>query len=242
MVQFVNTTKQIVGVSVTPGLGIEVAGGIDVVKTGDLPVFEKASEVNVDFDCIIDFSRPSTLTEVIALAKGKNKPVVIATTGYTAEQLKEIDKLSKSVAVFRSANMSVGVNVVEKVLTDLAKALKGYDIEIVEAHHNQKADAPSGTALQMLDSVKAGLDYNPDIVYGRQGESKRKQGDIGVHAVRGGTIVGEHTVIFAGQDEIIEVKHTALSRKIFAIGSLKAAEFLIGKAPSIYNMTDYLKA
>ena len=144
------------------------------------------------------------------------------------------------IPVFRSANMSVGVNVVESVLPMLAKALKGFDVEIVEAHHNRKVDAPSGTALQMLAAVESGLDYDPHIVYGRQGESKREKGDIGVHAVRGGTIVGEHTVIFAGEDEIIEIKHTALSRRIFAVGSLRAASFLICKAPGMYDMADCL--
>ena len=222
--------------------GYEVAGGLDVSTDGKYPVFACAKAVNVDFDCVIDFSRPSTLGEVIALARSHKAPAVIATTGYDAAQLALIDGLAKEVAVFRSANMSLGVNVVEKALTQLAAALKGFDIEIVEAHHNQKADAPSGTAKQMLDAVKCGLDYTPNVVNGREGDSKRKTGDIGMHAIRGGTIVGEHTVIFAGEDEIIEIKHTALSRKIFANGSLKAAEFLQGKAPGLYNMTDYLRS
>ena len=149
------------------------------------------------------------------LAETRKAPAVIATTGYDEKQLAEIKALSEKVPVFRSANMSLGVNVVESVLPTLASALKGFDVEIVEAHHNRKADAPSGTALQMLESVKKGLDYDPRIVYGREGESKREKGDIGVHAIRGGTIVGEHTVMFIGEDEIVEIKHTALSRRIF---------------------------
>lgn len=220
--------------------GVTVAGGIDVSGEGRYKVFRSAAEVDVDFDCIIDFSRPAALGDVIALARRTKKPAVIATTGYTDEQLAEIKALSSEVPVFRSANMSVGVNVVESVLPMLAKALKGFDVEIVEAHHNRKVDAPSGTALQMLAAVESGLDYDPRIVYGRQGESKREKGDIGVHAVRGGTIVGEHTVIFAGEDEIIEIKHTALSRRIFAVGSLRAASFLICKAPGMYDMADCL--
>ena len=220
--------------------GIEIAGGLDMTPGGQYPVFTKAEDVTVDYDCVIDFSRPATLDAVVSLAEKRVVPAVIATTGYSEEQLARIDALSKKVPVFRSANMSVGVNVVESVLPVLASALSGFDIEIIEAHHNQKVDAPSGTALQMLSAVKEGLDYEPDIVYGRQGESKRRKGDIGVHAVRGGTIVGEHTVLFAGDDEMIEIKHTALSRRIFANGSLRAAAFLIGKAPGMYDMSDYL--
>lgn len=220
--------------------GIKVAGGIDIAPNGKYPVFAKASDVNVDFDVIIDFSRPSALDEVIALALEKHVPAVIATTGYNEAQLAKIAALSEKVAVFRSANMSVGVNVVEKVLPALASALSGYDIEIIEAHHNMKADAPSGTAKQMLAAVEKGLDYTPDIVYGREGECKRKKGDIGMHAIRGGTIVGEHNVMFIGDDEIIEIKHTALSRRIFAVGAVSAAAFLVGKPAGTYDMSDYL--
>ncbi len=222
--------------------GIEVAGGIDVVPGVKYPVFKTADEVNVDFDVIIDFSRPSTLDEVIKLAVSRNVPAVMATTGYTDDELKKIKALSEKVAVFRSANMSLGVNVVESVLPALAAALKGFDIEIVEAHHNRKVDAPSGTALQMLEAVKTGLDYTPNIVNGRSGSCKREKGDIGVHALRGGTIVGEHTVMFIGEDEIVEIKHTALSRNIFAEGAIKAASYIIGKAAGMYDMTDYISS
>lgn len=222
--------------------GIEVAGGIDVVPGVKYPVFKTADEVNVDFDVIIDFSRPSTLDEVIKLAVSRNVPAVMATTGYTDDELKKIKALSEKVAVFRSANMSLGVNVVESVLPALAAALKGFDIEIVEAHHNRKVDAPSGTALQMLEVVKTGLDYTPNIVNGRSGSCKREKGDIGVHALRGGTIVGEHTVMFIGEDEIVEIKHTALSRNIFAEGAIKAASYIIGKAAGMYEMTDYISS
>ena len=220
--------------------GIEVAGGLDIAPGGSYPVFARAADVNVDFDVIIDFSRPASLGEVISLAESRNAPAVLATTGYTDGQLSEISALAGKVPVFRSANMSVGVNVVESVLPQLAASLSGWDIEIVEAHHNRKADAPSGTALQMLESVKKGLDGEPRIVYGREGNCKREKGDIGVHAVRGGTIVGEHTVMFIGEDEIVEIKHTALSRNIFAEGAVRAAAFLVGKAPGMYDMNDYL--
>ena len=194
--------------------GVTVAGGLDIAAGGKYPVFAKAADVNVGFDVIIDFSRPATLGEVTALAEKHGAPVVLATTGYS--------------------------EVAESVLPALASALKGFDVEIVEAHHNRKVDAPSGTALQMLESVKKGLDYEPRIVYGREGSCKREKGDIGVHAIRGGTIVGEHTVMFVGEDEIVEIKHTALSRNIFAEGAVKAAAFLIGKAPGMYDMNDYI--
>lgn len=226
--------------SMAENTGHTVAGGLDLSTDGAYPVFTRAQDVTVPYDCVIDFSRPLTLDEVLKLARTRKAPAVIATTGYDAAQLAAIDALAEEVPVFRSANMSLGVNVVEKVLTELAAALKGFDIEIVEAHHNQKADAPSGTAKQMLAAVERGLDYEPHVVYGREGESKRQAGDIGVHAVRGGTIVGEHTVIFAGEDELIEIKHTALSRRIFANGSLKAAEFLQGKPAGLYDMTALL--
>ncbi len=221
--------------------GIEIAGGIDMTAGGNYPVFADAKDVNVGFDVIIDFSRPSALSGVIHLAETRNVPAVIATTGYSEEQSAEIFALSAKVPVFRSANMSVGVNVVESVLPALASALRGSDIEIVEAHHNRKADAPSGTALQMLESVKKGLDYTPRVVYGREGSCKREKGDIGVHAIRGGTIVGEHTVMFIGEDEIVEIRHTALSRRIFAEGAVRAAAFLIGKKPGMYDMSDCIK-
>lgn len=222
--------------------GIEVAGGLDITPGGKYPVFAKAEDVNVAFDVIIDFSRPASLDGVIALAEARKVPAVLATTGYTEEQLKKIAALAEKVPVFRSANMSLGVNVVESVLPALASALGGFDVEIVEAHHNRKVDAPSGTALQMLEAVRKGLPYEPREVYGRQGECKREKGDIGVHAVRGGTIVGEHTVMFIGEDEIVEIKHTALSRNIFAVGAVRAAAFLIGKEPGMYDMNDYIAA
>lgn len=222
--------------------GIEIAGGIDIAPGGSYPVFASAKDVNADFDVIIDFSRPSTLDEVIALATERNVPAVMATTGYSEDELAKINALSEVVPVFRSANMSLGVNVVESILPALASLLKGFDVEIVEAHHNRKVDAPSGTALQMLESVKKGLDYEPHIVCGREGSCKREKGDIGVHAVRGGTIVGEHTVMFIGEDEIVEIKHTALSRNIFAEGAVKAAAFLLGKKPGMYDMNDYIAA
>lgn len=222
--------------------GDTVVGGIDIADNADFPVFRSAADVNVDYDVIVDFSRPATLDTIIELCRISGKPAVLATTGYDEAQQKKINELSKTVPVFMSANMSLGVNVMAKALKMLTASLKGFDIEIIEAHHNQKVDAPSGTAKLLLESVKSSLDYTPDVVSGRDGDDcKRKSTDIGMHAVRGGTIVGEHTVIFAGDDEIIEIKHTALSRKILASGAVSAAGFVIGKKPGMYNMDDYLK-
>ena len=224
-------------------LGHTVAGGIDISACDKYPVFSRAEDVNIDFDVIIDFSRPETLDTVIALSVKSGKPVVIATTGYSEKQLSAIGKLSKSVAVFKTANMSLGVNAVASALKQLTVALGGYDIEIIEAHHNQKVDAPSGTAKLLLSSVESALGFVPEVVNGRSGDKcKRKDKEIGMHALRGGTIIGEHTVMFAGDDEIIEIKHTALSRKIFANGAIAAAHYIADKKCGIYDMNDYLSA
>lgn len=218
--------------------GCEIAGGIDKVKGGDYPVFDEAKEVNVDFDVIVDFSHPSVLGQTIELALSRKAPVVLATTGYSDEDIKKIEALSKKVAVFKSANMSLGVNAVNAILPELARILNGYDIEIIEAHHNTKKDAPSGTALMLEKSVEKGLDYAPHLKFGRCGQDKREKGDIGMHAIRGGTIVGEHTVLFAGEDEMIEIKHTALSRKILADGAIRAAIYLKNRPFGLFDMSD----
>lgn len=220
-------------------LGYFVVGGIDVLAGGKYPVFKSADEVNVDFDVIVDFSRPQTLGEIIKLCAKFNKPVVLATTGHSAEQLADIKKLSESVAVFKTANMSLGINAVTGAVKLLSTVLAGYDIEIIEAHHNQKLDAPSGTAKLLLSAVEE-VTGEHNIVYGREGNSLRKKGEIGIHAIRGGTIVGEHTVMFIGDDEIIEVKHTALSRNILADGAIDAAAFICGRKAGLYDMNDLI--
>lgn len=220
--------------------GVTVAGGIDVSGEGRYKVVPQRRGSGRRFRLHHRFFPSGSARRRYCARAQDEKARRHRDDGIHGRTARRDRALSSEVPVFRSANMSVGVNVVESVLPMLAKALKGFDVEIVEAHHNRKVDAPSGTALQMLAAVESGLDYDPHIVYGRQGESKREKGDIGVHAVRGGTIVGEHTVIFAGEDEIIEIKHTALSRRIFAVGSLRAASFLIGKAPGMYDMADCL--
>lgn len=220
---------------------IQIVGGFDRVPHPTVPTFTDPAQIDVEYDVIVDFSRPETLDSVIAASTGKNAPVVLATTGYSDAELAKIRKLAERVPVLRSGNMSVGVNVllelVERAVTALGET---YDIEIVEKHHNQKADAPSGTAVMLAEAAAAGRENNR-FVFGRQGAALRDKAEIGIHAVRGGTIVGEHDVIFAGKDETITLSHTALSRKIFAVGAFRAAGFLLGAKPGLYTMRDALQ-
>ncbi|MBR6773698.1 MAG: 4-hydroxy-tetrahydrodipicolinate reductase [Clostridia bacterium] len=218
----------------------EVVGGYDIVTHPTIPTFTSVSDISVDFDVIVDFSRACLLSEVVKLAKATKKGVVLATTGYSEEDEKVISDLSTLVPVLRSGNMSVGVNLLLSLVETATKALADkFDIEIIEKHHNQKADAPSGTALMLANEVKK-IKTDAKYLYGRQGESKREKEDVTIHAVRGGTIVGEHDVIFAGNDEIITLSHTALSRKIFAEGAIKAARFIATATPGLYTMKNAL--
>ena len=219
---------------------MQVVAGVDLVKgDADFPVFADAAECDVPADVIIDFSSPKALDGVLGLAVGRNLPAVLCATGYTPEQLAQIDEASKKTAVLRSANMSLGINTMAKLIAEAAKILgnNGYDIEIVERHHNQKVDAPSGTALLLADAMKPVLEEEYEYVYDRSGRRmKRPKAEIGISAVRGGTIVGEHEVIFAGLDEVIEIKHTAYSKAVFAKGAVNAARFLAGKPAGMYTM------
>lgn len=214
---------------------------MDTADAPDYPTFRRAADVNVDFDVIADFSRPQTLDEVIALSDRYERPVIIATTGYDENGMKKIEALSKRRAVLMSGNMSFGVTLLTALLEKAAAALgDGFDAEIVEKHHNQKADAPSGTALMLARSVQSARPESR-IICGRSGANcKRDKNDISISSVRGGTVVGEHEVMFLGNDEIITLSHSAFSRKIFAVGAVKAAKFLIGKKPALYGMRDVL--
>ena len=220
--------------------GDTVSGGLDRISSACFPTFSTASEVNVPVDAVIDFSRPDTLPEIISLCKLTGAPCVIATTGYTRDQEEAIKKLSESVAVFKSENMSLGINALSILAEKAASLLKDFDVEIIERHHNQKADAPSGTAKLLCRSLERGLDYAPSYNYGREGNSKRKPHEIGVHAIRGGTIVGEHEIAFCGGDEVVTLSHSAGSRRIFADGALKAAKWIKDKKPGLYDMHDML--
>lgn len=223
---------------------IKITGGVDKFEAtadGGYPVFKEVSKSTGKYDVILDFSRPESLDSLISYCKSKNVPLILCTTGYSKEQLEKIQEESKNIPIFRSANMSIGINVINNMLSKFAKTLYGdFDIEIIEKHHNQKVDSPSGTALLLADTIKESIDVESKYVYGREGIAKRQENEIGIHSVRGGTIVGEHTVIFAGRGETIEIKHTAISREVFAVGALKACEFMFNKAPGLYSMDDVL--
>lgn len=219
----------------------EIVAGIDIVDDSTLgfPVFANYDEVEVKADVIIDFSNPSLLPAMLEYAVKTNTGVVLATTGLTDEQIKAVEDAAKSVPVFFSYNMSIGVSLLCELSKVAAKVLgNGFDVEIVEAHHNQKLDAPSGTAIMLGNAVKEEM---PDAYFEYDRHSKREKrhtNEIGIHSVRGGTIVGEHEVIFAGNDEIVKLSHSARSRAIFANGAVNAAVFLKNKENGVYNMSN----
>jgi 4-hydroxy-tetrahydrodipicolinate reductase len=222
---------------------LKVVAGIDKNSiTTDYPVFQSIFDCNEKIDVILDFSRPDSLDNILEYAKQKSLPIVICTTGFTSEQVEKINEYSKIIPIFRSANMSLGVNIVNNILKKVSALLyNNYDIEIVEKHHNQKVDSPSGTALLLANTIKSAISEETNLVYGREGIVKRNHKDIGIHAVRGGSIVGDHEVIFAGQGETIEINHYAVSRDVFAAGALKACEFMSGKSSGLYSMDHVLE-
>lgn len=223
-----------------------IAAGVDKFTgiPNDYPVFEEIAQCDVDVDVVIDFSNAGAVDELLDYCVKKSLPVVLCTTGLSDEQLKKVDECSKKIAVLKSANMSMGINLLLKLLKDAAKVLApaGYDIELVEKHHNQKLDAPSGTALALADSINEAMGNEYEYVYDRsQVRKKRDAKEIGISAVRAGTIVGEHEVIFAGTDEVIEFKHTAYSRSVFAKGAVEAGKFLAGQPAGMYDMGDVIQ-
>lgn len=219
---------------------VEVVAGFDPAGgSKPYPVFSSPAEFTGHADAVIDFSHPSALQGLLDFCMGKKIPAVLATTGFSPEQLEEIEYAARHVPIFRSANMSLGINVMVELVKKAAQALgDSCDIEIVERHHNRKVDAPSGTALMLADAASSGLDSKPEYIYGRsERRQPRPSDEIGISSVRGGTIVGVHDVIFAGRDEVIEITHTAQSREIFASGAVKAAKFLSRQSePGLYNM------
>ena len=223
---------------------IEVTAGVDLRDDGTcaFPVFPSFPAVTAEADVIIDFSHPSCLDGLLEFAREHGVPAVLCTTGYDDAQTARIREASAFVPILRSGNMSLGINLLSELAKTAARVLgTSFDVEIVEAHHNRKLDAPSGTALMLERSVEEGLDYEPTLVYDRHDRrQKRDRHEIGMHAIRGGTIVGEHEIIFAGNDEIIRLSHTALSRNVFAVGALNAAAYLPGKAPGMYDMSDVI--
>lgn len=222
--------------------GAVMVAGIDRADEGknSYPVFTNINDCDVEADAIIDFSAAPAVDGLLDFAVEKQIPVVVCTTGLSDEQLAKLEEASKKVAVLRSANMSLGVNTLLKLVNTATKVLAqaGFDIEIVEKHHRKKLDAPSGTALALADAINEALNNEYEYVYDRSDRrQQRPVKEIGVSAVRGGTIVGEHEVIFAGQDEVIEFKHTAYSKAIFGKGAVSAALFLAGKPAGLYNMS-----
>ncbi len=226
---------------------LSIVAGIDPALPQDCPypVFATPQECDVVADVVIDFSVAPAMDSLFAWCEARKLPLVLCTTGLSEEQLDKAKKLSESTAVLRSANMSLGINTLLKLLQTAAGVLAdaGFDIEIVERHHNQKLDAPSGTALALADAINESLEHSCSYVYDRsQVRQKRSKQEIGISVVRGGTIVGEHEIIFAGTDEVIEFKHTAYSKAIFAKGAIQAAKFLAGKPAGMYDMSDVIKA
>ena len=229
-------------VSSEPEIDIVAGFDINTSATPDYPVFANPSDFNGTADVIIDFSVPIALDTLLKFALDKKLPLILCATGYSQEQLAAIEKASSQIPIFRSGNMSIGIN----LLVDLVKracAVLGedFDVEIVERHHRRKVDAPSGTAIMLADAAAKTLSYDAKYVYERESvRTPRDAKEIGISAVRGGTIVGVHDVIFAGQDEIIELRHTSASRDVFAVGAIKAAKFIRGMPQGLYDMSDVL--
>ncbi len=222
-----------------------IVAGIDIntERRNDYPVFDNISKCDVKADVVIDFSSPAVLDDILRYCVEKKLPLVLCTTGYSKEQIEKINETSKSLAILRSANMSVGINVLAGILKDAAEKFvsSGFDIEIVEKHHRLKKDAPSGTAILLADAVNEGLEEKMEYVYDRSSRNEaRPDKEIGFSAIRGGTIPGDHDVIFAGEDEVITFSHRAYSKAVFGKGAVKAAAFLKDKGPGMYSMSDVM--
>ena len=221
-----------------------IVAGVDKVESGEskFPQFSNIYDFDGNANVIIDFSHPSALPDLLSFATLKNLPIVLATTGYTDKDIEIIEEASKKTPVFFTANMSIGVNLISELAKKATEVLSdSFDIEIIEKHHNQKIDAPSGTALMLADEISSVMEKTPIYEYDRHSRrAKRDKNEIGIHAVRGGTIVGEHEIIFAGRDEIVTISHSARSKDIFAVGAVNAAMFLIAKDCGLYNMSDLI--
>lgn len=225
---------------------VQVVAGFDILGSSDhaFPVYTSPALFEGEADAVIDFSSPAALNNLLDFAKAKRIPLVLATTGYTPEQVAQIGAAATQVPIFRSANMSLGINVLLELVKKAANVLGDrYDIEIVERHHRRKVDAPSGTALMIADAAASACGHETEYVFDRHSvRQPRDKKEIGISAVRGGTIVGEHEIIFAGHDEVMEIKHTALSRDIFASGAIEAAKFIGSVSqPGLYDMSCLIK-
>lgn len=224
---------------------IVIVAGIDAADSGknDYPVFQSIGECTVDADAVIDFSVAAAVDGLLDYCAEKKLPCVLCTTGLSEAQMEKVKRTAEETAVGKSANMSLGINMLLKLLKEAAQVLSpaGFDIEIVEKHHNQKLDAPSGTALALADSINGEMGDSFEYVYDRsQVRQKRNAKEIGISAVRGGTIVGDHDVIFAGADEVVTFSHRAYSKAVFGKGAIQAAKFLAGKPAGLYDMADVI--
>lgn len=223
---------------------LNIVAGVDTntERRGDYPVYKHISEVTQKADVIVDFSFHAALPGYLEYAKSKRLPIVVATTGHTADETALMQEYSKNIPIFFSRNMSIGINLLIE-LAKKASAMLGddFDIEIIEAHHNKKLDAPSGTALMIADAISETLEERPDYIYDRsERREKRPKNEIGIHAVRAGGIVGEHSVLFGGQNESITISHSAFSRSVFALGAVRAAQFMVGMPAGMYSMSDLI--
>lgn len=222
---------------------IQIVAGVDKINNGEnFPIFSAFADINVNADVIIDFSNPALLDSLLDYAVGSNTPAVIATTGYSDTQIEKIKAAAEKVPIFFSFNMSLGVNLIASLAKKAAQILgDGFDIEIIEKHHNQKLDAPSGTAIMLANTINSVFGDALNYEYDRHSvRRKRPKNEIGIHSVRGGTIVGEHDVIFAGHDEVITISHQAQSKEVFAVGAVRAAKFLCGKKAGLYDMSSIM--
>lgn len=222
---------------------LNIIAGVDKYPTDNqFPIFTSLSNINTEYDVLLDFSRPSALENLLLLSENTKKPLILCTTGYSSTDLDLINEKSSSIPIFKSANMSYGINLLNVLLKKITPLLyNNYDIEVIEKHHNQKVDSPSGTALLLANTISNSISNETNYIYGREGKNKRKKDEIGIHAIRGGSIVGDHEIIFAGTGEIIELTHKAISREVFAIGALKACEYMSKiSIPGLYNMESML--
>lgn len=218
--------------------------GFDKIKNcnNGFPVYNSIDDIQEKVDVIVDFSVPVATFEILKYAKKTKTPIVIATTGFNEEELQKITELSKEIPIFRSSNMSLDINLMADLVQKIAEVLSNTDIEIVETHHNRKVDSPSGTAILLADAINEVFEGKKEYNFNRmQKREKRDKNEIGFSSIRGGNIVGEHTVKFFGENETLEIKHTAYSRQVFAEGAIEAAKFVVNQKPGLYNMKDLVK-
>ena len=229
------TVEKIDDMQIVSGIGLEED------LSGKFPIYSKTEDIKENVDIIIDFSVPKATFNVLEYAKSKKIPIVIATTGFSKEEIQKIEEISKEIPIFRSANMSLDINLMAKILKEVAKVLSNTDIEIIETHHNRKIDSPSGTAILLADAINEVLEEKKEYDFNRmQKREPRKKSEIGFSSIRGGNIVGEHTVAFFGENETLEIKHTSYSRQVFVEGAIRAVRFLITKENGLYDMNDLI--